>query len=95
MSSRKFYLFVYDVIDDKRRRRVARCLESMGKRVQYSVFEVYLYPKELEKINEELADYIKPKKDSIRIYFLCGQCKEKIQTLGLGDVTPSPKVVIV
>jgi len=91
----RLYLFVYDVVDDKRRTRVARQLETVGERVQYSVFEVYLTKKELALEKDTLSEIIDPKEDSIRIYFLCQGCKSKIITLGIGEVTSSPDVMIV
>jgi CRISPR-associated protein Cas2 len=50
MPLRNFYIIVYDVVDDKRRLKIAKYLESIGERAQKSVFEVYLNPQELEKL---------------------------------------------
>ena len=50
MNERSFYILAYDIPDDRRRAKVARLCESIADRVQGSVFEGYLAPRELEKI---------------------------------------------
>ena len=91
----RFYLFVYDVVDDKRRENVAKALEAVGTRVQYSVFETYLTKKELEVERKRLLELIDPDEDSIRIYFLCRECLEKVVTMGVGEITSPPKFRII
>lgn len=38
-NERTFYVLAYDLSDDRRRAKIARLMESMGERVQGSVFE--------------------------------------------------------
>jgi len=92
---RSFYVIVYDVVDDRRRLKVARHLESLGERVQKSVFEVYLTPGELEKCLRRLSRLIKEQEDSLRVYDLCAACRARVRSLGQGRVTPPPGVIIV
>ncbi len=92
---RSFYVVVYDVVEDKRRLKVAKYLESMGDRVQYSVFEVYLTPKELQEVMKKLATLIEAEEDGIRVYNLCTACREKVHSLGQGVITPPPGLIIV
>jgi CRISPR-associated protein Cas2 len=92
---RSFYLAAYDITDDKRRAKVAKYMESIGERVQGSVFEVYLTPEELEKLVKKAGKMIKTSQDSLRIYQLCESCRGKIRAIGQGKVTPPPGVVIV
>lgn len=84
-----------DISDDKRRLRIAKAMESVGERVQGSVFEAYLTPQELEKLLKRIRKLLAPKEDSLRIYQLCGECREKVRTEGQGRVTPPPGVMIV
>ncbi len=92
---RNFYLIVYDVVNNKRRSKIARHLEAVGERVQYSVFEVYLNEKEIKKLEKTLLDIVKKEEDSIRFYFLCATCKAKVKIAGKGVLTPAPNVTIV
>ena len=50
MDERDFYILAYDIGNDRRRAKIARLMESMGARVQGSVFEAYLKPDELESM---------------------------------------------
>ena len=39
MKRKHFYVVTYDISDDKRRNQVVKLLESLGTRMNYSVFE--------------------------------------------------------
>lgn len=92
---RSFYLIVYDIVADHRRAKVARSLESLGERVQYSVFEAYLTKEEREQLAEQLSNVIETEEDGIRFYKLCSACKRGITIVGQGEVTSPPGLVIV
>jgi len=92
---RSFYVVVYDVVDDRRRQKVAKYLESIGERVQKSVFEMYLTPPELEKLLKRARKFLDEREDALRVYNLCQACRPKVQSLGVGKVTPPPGTVIV
>ena len=74
----------YDITDDRRRYRVAKCLEGYGVRVNYSVFECVLKARKYEKMKGELAKLIDKKEDSVRIYRLCRACLAETETMGVG-----------
>ena len=95
MAAPTFYLLTYDITDDKRRLKIAKIMESVGDRVQHSVFEAYLTPPELEKLLKRVKKVLVQKDDSLRIYQLCASCREKVRTEGQGKVTPAPGVMIV
>jgi CRISPR-associated protein Cas2 len=95
MSDRSFYIVVYDVVSDKRRLKVSHFLESLGDRVQYSVFELYLTDKELKQLLKRIVKLISEKEDAVRIYALCSVCYGKIHSLGQGEITKPPGLVIV
>jgi CRISPR-associated protein Cas2 len=92
---RSFYLVAYDVVDDKRRAKTAKYLESIGDRVQGSVFEIYLTKAEVDKLLKKAAKLLKKEEDSLRIYLLCESCRGKVINLGPKVTTPPPGVVIV
>jgi CRISPR-associated protein Cas2 len=94
-EERSFYVLAYDIADDKRRAKIARLMESIGERVQGSVFEAYLTRLELEKLLKRVAKIMKVEEDSLRVYLLCAACREKVRSFGCGQVTPPPGVLIV
>lgn len=89
------YVIAYDVSDDKRRARVAKRLESVGERVQYSVFEADLDERTLARLMTQLGRAIDPRTDGVRIYRLCGECAAALHTVGQAKVVPEPGLVIV
>ncbi|MDO9010521.1 MAG: CRISPR-associated endonuclease Cas2 [Gallionella sp.] len=54
----------------KRLRRVAKVCESIGQRVQHSVFECKVDQMQLEILERRLLDEIDEKEDSLRLYRL-------------------------
>ena len=77
-------IVAYDISDDKRRNRVAGCLEGYGFRVNYSVFECILKSAAVERMERDLRKLILAEEDSVRIYRLCSQCIEHTTELGNG-----------
>ena len=76
------YLICYDIPDNKRRAKVAKCLIGYGARVQFSVFEALLDQGLVAKLTGKLEKLIDKKQDSIRIYALCAACAGKTRKLG-------------
>ncbi len=95
MATPTFYLLTYDITDDKRRPKIAKIMESVGDRVQHSVFEAYLTQPELDKLLKRVKKVLSARDDSLRVYQLCAACREKVRTEGQGKVTPPPGVMIV
>jgi CRISPR-associated protein Cas2 len=60
-------VFSYDVSEDKRRRKIARRLEQVATRVQYSVFEVRMTRARAEILGQRLAAML-GLGDSLRVY---------------------------
>lgn len=58
-------LIAYDIVDDRRRTRVAKCLERHGDRVQYSVFVVDAAPARLIRLTVELRKLLDEQVDSL------------------------------
>lgn len=73
-------LVAYDITDDRRRMKVMKALERMGRRVQYSVFVVERGSAEMvEAVTRPLivlAD------DDVRIQMICGACERAAVLLG-------------
>jgi len=92
---RAFYLLAYDIANPKRLAKVAKAMEAVAERVQDSVFEAWLNAVEVEKILKKVSKIMNEEEDSLRVYMLCAQCREKVRCVGLGKVTPAPGLVIV
>lgn len=63
----KMCLIIYDLSDDKRRRKFARFLESYGVRVQESAFEFCLNKRKYRELLSDIPHYIETD-DNVRIY---------------------------
>ena len=89
------YVIAYDIVDDRRRARVAKRLEAVAERVQGSVFEADLNDKALARLMQQLGKAIDAEVDGVRFYRLCGECAREVRIVGQGTVTAAPAVVVV
>lgn len=78
------FLITYDIPDDKVRFKTSKLLESMGERVQESVFECRFPPDKVIQVSKELAKLIETG-GNIRIYPLHRECYDS--SIGIGDYT--------
>lgn len=58
-------LVAYDIVDDRRRVRLANVLSAFGDRIQYSVFLVDLTPAKEVRLRARVASEIDPRFDSV------------------------------
>ncbi len=85
-----FILIAYDVsttgrAGQKRLRRVARACEDYGVRAQKSLFECRVGKTEWAMLKSRLLQEIDPKKDSLRIYYLDEDARNKTEHHGLKE----------
>ena len=92
--ARSLYVISYDISDDRTRSKVAHLLEAHGRRVQYSVFEVWLDARELAKLRGRLTKAVEAE-GSVRLYALCGACLERAEVLGCGELTEEMGLIII
>jgi CRISPR-associated protein Cas2 len=86
-----FILVSYDIMDNKRRLKIANTLLDFGgERVQYSVFECYITDRNFERLQARLTKLMNKEEDSIRIYTLCETCRPKSLRLGVAKVVEAP-----
>jgi CRISPR-associated protein Cas2 len=76
----------YDISEDKRRTQIHKILSSYGQWMQFSVFECNLTAAQYTKLRNRLNKLIKPDTDSIRFYFLCECCQQKVERIGGEEV---------
>lgn len=68
-ADKKLILIIYDIIDNKRRTKMVKLLESYGTRVQRSAFEALINRNQYSKIIEGIKKTIS-NEDNVRIYGL-------------------------
>ncbi len=90
-----FYSICYDIVDNRRRNRIAKILLDYGERVQYSVFEVDIDAKQLETLMGRMKRELNDSEDSVLIYALCETCKTKLKIIGQDSNVSYPDVYIV
>lgn len=90
-----FLVISYDIVDDKKRNELAKLLENHGIRVQKSVFECQLDEKRYLKLKEQIEKKIDMKEDSVRYYYLCKKCIERIEISGWGTVSQEEDFIII
>jgi CRISPR-associated protein Cas2 len=96
MSESLFVIVSYDILDDKRRLKVARVLlDHGGQRVQRSVFECYITLRNLDQLRDRLRKVIAQEEDSVRFYRLCGACQFLVGRLGVAEPIDAPGLRIV
>lgn len=88
-------VIAYDVRDDAVRTRVAKVLEAVGERVQWSVFEADLDGAVLAEVLARLDRLVDPRTDSVRVYTLCGPCAGRLRHVGLDRTPERSRTVIV
>lgn len=75
---RYIVLVIYDIVDNKRRSRMVKCLERYGVRVQKSAFEAFLTKKKYECLMGEAKNLIDATTDSLRIYLLANHTMVRV-----------------
>lgn len=90
-----FVVVSYDVPDDRRRQKLAQVLLDHGSRVQYSVFECVLTPKQWERLRKRIEAIVDEERDRVRFYHLCEACVGRIELLGEGKIEEDVEVYIV
>ena len=77
------YLISYDIVDTKQRTKLAKKLLNFGQRVQFSVFECELHPEQLQEMKKQVLPFVDLEKDSLRIYRLCENCLQNLESFGV------------
>lgn len=70
---------IRDISDDKRRHQVVKLMESIGTRMNYSVFECMLTDIRYQSMCKRLAKLVVKREDWINIYPLCTECYARIE----------------
>ncbi len=79
------FVVCYDIADNKRRYKVAACLDGYGDRVQGSVFELRVERTLLDRCLDEVSGLIDAAEDSVVVYRLCAACEKERVYWGVGE----------
>ncbi len=83
-----------DAAGRRRLRRVAKECTNYGQRVQNSVFEVNVDYAEFIKLKDRLEKIINKDTDSLRIYYLGNNWKNRIEHIGAKETYDSEGALI-
>jgi CRISPR-associated protein Cas2 len=90
------YIICYDIVDDKRRRKIDKLLKGLGTRVQKSVFEARLDTKKLVRLKNRASAIIEHEEDNIRIYRQCASCLSVVEIMGSSpQIEETQKLIVV
>ena len=90
-----YIVVCYDIVDDKKRQRLAKLMKGYGERVQKSVFECRLDDGKYLKMKQEIEKLIDWEDDSVRYYNLCRGCAKNVAISGCGVVREEDDVIVV
>ena len=90
-----FLLVCYDISDERRLRQIAKIMQRFGDRVQKSVFECHLEPRQYTQMRHKVQAVMDASEDSVRVYPLCQKCCQARQAYGQGEVSDLPEVFII
>ena len=76
-------VFSYDVVEDKRRRKIAHLLEEAATRVQKSVFETRMTRARAEALSQHVASLLGDT-DSLRVYVMGADGEARSRVFGNG-----------
>lgn len=92
-EKRLLVLIIYDIVDNKRRVKLAKYLEGYGTRVQKSAFEAMVSTKKYEKLIREIPGYIRKNEDNVRVYKITG--KSQMVSWGTAEAWDDEEVILV
>lgn len=89
------HVVCYDISNDLHRDRMSKTLLDFGARIQESVFECVLNTALFERMMARLEKIPLADSDRVRVYRVCGQCVERVQIYGPGEITREPDFYLV
>lgn len=92
VKDKALVLIVYDIVDNKKRTKLAKLLNGYGTRVQKSAFEAYLDKAQYNQLVKELPAYCS-EEDSIRTYKIIG--RGQIRSWGYNVQSIQDDVVVI
>lgn len=78
---KQMVVVAYDIVNNKRRNKVAGIMGKYGQRCNLSVFECFLTEREIALMQSEIIQIINVKEDSVLYYYLCVKCIKRLNML--------------
>ena len=91
ISDKRLVLVIYDIVDNKRRLKFVKLMESFGIRVQKSAFEMIITNNQYEHLLKLIPHHIEDE-DNIRVYKL--RVNGEVVTWGSGMTEPEEIIII-
>jgi CRISPR-associated protein Cas2 len=91
---RALWIVAYDIVDDRRRARIARLLLQQARRLQKSVFEAILTLPELRALAADLAEIAHPAEDRLDFLPLCAACARRRRHHGRAAPDPTGPLIL-
>ncbi|MCC6446889.1 MAG: CRISPR-associated endonuclease Cas2 [Armatimonadetes bacterium] len=82
------FIFCYDIAQPGRLQRMEKIAESFGNRLQDSVFECLLDPKDTVRFRARVEKLIVKSEDSVIYIRLCAACGRGIEHIGVRKAPP-------
>jgi CRISPR-associated protein Cas2 len=95
MTGSMLVVFAYDTPSDRRRAKVARILDDVADRAQWSVFEGCLTDEQVEQTLKRLERVLELGTDKLRVYRVCSYCRARSRVLGPGALAKMSEYWIV
>lgn len=98
MSGKNRYIVSYDIMDQKRLRRVHKTLKGFGEPIHYSVFRCDLTPKGRVEMIVALTELIKHNEDRVMVIDLGpaeGSMERRIEFMGVHQEEVNERALIV
>ncbi len=78
------YFIAYDIVDDKRRRKLHKFLKQYGLNIQKSIFQCVVSSEIREKLVDRMRKYMDERVDKLYVYPVCDKCLENAFADGTG-----------
>jgi len=88
-DDRSLIVIAYDITNDRRRSKVAETILGFGGRVQGSVYELWLSPRDRESLWHSLIVMV-GRTDLLRCYLICDADVRRIRSIGM----PAPEAAV-
>ncbi|MCD8123870.1 MAG: CRISPR-associated endonuclease Cas2 [Lachnospiraceae bacterium] len=91
-ADKAFVLIIYDIVDNRRRVKLAKYLQSYGFRIQKSAFEAMISKKKYQKLLAEIPSYIS-EKDNVKVYKIIGS--GQVTSFGMASQVEDEEIIVV
>jgi CRISPR-associated protein Cas2 len=91
-EDRVFVLIIYDIVDNKKRTKLAKLLLGYGFRIQKSAFEAIVPKKKYKELLEKLPEYVS-NDDSIKVYKIIG--KGQVVSFGKKQENEQEDIIVI